>query len=150
MTRTLAFYVHGTPGPQGSKRHVGNGRMIESSKKVKPWRAAVVAAALDAALLTGHTQFTGPVRLGVTFYLPRPKSHYRTGRYADRLKPDAPVFVPTKPDLDKLIRSTCDALSTAGVWADDNQAARIVARKLYADDTGTGAQIHLSALAVTR
>ena len=27
--------------PQGSKRHVGRGIMIESSKRVKPWRDAV-------------------------------------------------------------------------------------------------------------
>ena len=34
----VSFNVIGIPGAQGSKRHVGNGVMVESSKKVKPWR----------------------------------------------------------------------------------------------------------------
>lgn len=44
----IAFDVYGEPAPQGSKRHVGGGRMIESSAKVKPWRQDVVAAAREA------------------------------------------------------------------------------------------------------
>ena len=43
----LTITVHGTPAPQGSKRHVGNGVMVESSKKVKPWRQDVKHAALE-------------------------------------------------------------------------------------------------------
>ena len=43
----ITIRVYGTPAPQGSKRHVGRGVMVESSKKVKPWREAVKQAALD-------------------------------------------------------------------------------------------------------
>ena len=39
--------VRGVPAPQGSKRHIGHGIMIENSKKVKPWRQDVRAAAID-------------------------------------------------------------------------------------------------------
>ena len=39
--------VIGMPAPQGSKRHVGNGIMIENSKRVKPWRQDVKEAALE-------------------------------------------------------------------------------------------------------
>ena len=45
MMGALTFRVYGTPAPQGSKRHVGRGVMVESSKKVAPWRQDVVAAA---------------------------------------------------------------------------------------------------------
>ena len=72
----LSVIVHGVPGPQGSKRHVGNGRMIESSAKVKPWRDAVVAAVGREMVRTGWVQATGPVSLGITFFLARPKGHY--------------------------------------------------------------------------
>src|SRR3546814_14230461 len=41
---TVTLTVHGSPAPQCSKRHVGRGRMIESSQKVKPWRQDVQAA----------------------------------------------------------------------------------------------------------
>lgn len=45
----IEITVHGLPAPQGSKRHVGRGVMVESSKNVKPWRSAVVWAAISAA-----------------------------------------------------------------------------------------------------
>ena len=35
------FFVLGEPAPQGSKRHVGHGILLEQSKKVKPWREAI-------------------------------------------------------------------------------------------------------------
>lgn len=50
----VEFFASGTPAPQGSKRHVGRGIMIESSRKVRPWRAAVVAAAV-ASLMVGSS-----------------------------------------------------------------------------------------------
>ena len=42
--RSNRVFIPGVPAPQGSKRHVGGGRLVESSKKVKPWRRAVNAA----------------------------------------------------------------------------------------------------------
>lgn len=144
----IVFRVYGQPAPQGSKRYIGQGRMVEMSKKVKPWRRDVVAAAQDAlAHLPGFQPFTGPVALRITFFFARPKHHFRQGRFAGELKPAAPVYVITHPDLDKLVRSTCDGLTTAGVWKDDNLAAEIRAAKKY--DTVPGASVHLVPLQVT-
>lgn len=132
MTQKIAIKALGTPGPQGSKRHVGRGRMIESSKKVKPWREAVETAARGAMHAHPHFQtFTGPVRVRVDFTIARPRSHYRSGRFAQLVKDTAPDYVAVKPDIDKLLRSTFDALSTAGVWKDDNLAAIVTATKTY-------------------
>lgn len=64
-----------------------------------------------------------PVHLRMVFSFPRPKSHYRTGRNSHLLRPGAPSRPSGKPDLDKLARSTCDALSTAAIVRDD---ARVV------------------------
>jgi hypothetical protein len=50
----LRVDVYGLPAPQGSKRHVGGGRMIEASKKVGPWREAVVRASTLDALTTAE------------------------------------------------------------------------------------------------
>ena len=46
MTRQSAYFeVIGTePAPQGSKRYLGNGRFVEASKKLEPWRRAVAEA----------------------------------------------------------------------------------------------------------
>lgn len=118
---SLQFRVYGTPAPQGSKRHIGKGVMIESSKKVKPWRANVVDAARQAVDLTGHLAYAGPVTLRAEFIFARPKSHYGTGRNSDVLKASAPTWVTSHHlgDIDKLVRSTCDALVTAQVIVDD-------------------------------
>lgn len=110
----IRLQVYGTPAPQGSKRHVGGGRMIESSKKVKPWRQDVKAAAEAWLHENGRpVPMDGPLVARMVFTLPKPKSAPKTRRtYADR-----------KPDLSKLLRSTEDALTDAGLIADD---ARLV------------------------
>jgi crossover junction endodeoxyribonuclease RusA len=126
----LVFTVYGLPAPQGSKRHVGNGVMVESSKRVKPWREDIRQAALDNL----EHPFAGPVELHAHFGLPRPKSHYRTGRNADLLRDSAPRFPAGKPDLDKLLRAVMDALTSAGAWADDAQVVCIQTTKDYVED----------------
>jgi len=132
----IQITVHGIPAPQGSKKFVGHNRagrgvLVESSKKVKPWRSAVVAAAIPAR---PPAPLDGPLVADMVFTMPRPRSHYGTGRNAGQLKERYVSAVPDRaPDLSKLVRSTEDALTDAGVWADD---ARVVAygrlAKVYA------------------
>ena len=127
----LTFTVIGDPAPQGSKRHVGNGVMIESSKRVKPWREAVAAAAFAAR--NGQPPLDGPLTLTVTFWLPKPASLSR------RVLELGPF---RKPDLDKILRSTLDAMTTAGAIADDARIVRIVAEKRFVLTAGhAGADI---------
>lgn len=120
---SVAFVCYGIPGPQGSKSFKGmrpgkDGRsravLAESSKKVKPWRKAVEAAAREAIERYKLTApLDGPLVGRMVFTLPKPKSAPKTRRtWPDRM-----------PDLSKLIRSTEDALTAAGLWADD---ARVV------------------------
>jgi crossover junction endodeoxyribonuclease RusA len=104
------------PAPQGSKRHVGNGRMIESSSQVKPWRYLVQ----QAAIATNQPTITGPVSLSCVFLFPRPKSHYNTKGI---LKPSAPNFHSVRPDGSKCLRSTEDALVDSGLLQDDARIA---------------------------
>lgn len=133
----LVIEVYGLPAPQGSKRHVGNGVMIESSKHVATWREDVKQAALRA--LDAHPEWdrTHPqVVMHAVFTLPRPKSHHRTGKYAHLLRDNAPVLHGGKPDLDKLLRATGDALTTAGVYADDSRIAQVFAVKCYPTTAG--------------
>lgn len=124
MTETFVFevIVRGIPAPQGSKKafhHKQSGKIItqEMSKRVKPWREAVVSASVEAR--NGAAALDGPVHVEMVFTAVRPKSHYRTGRNAHLLRDDAPTQPMTAPDLSKLARSTEDALKTAGVYRDD-------------------------------
>lgn len=110
----ITIRVYGLPGPQGSKRYVGQsktgrGIMVESSAKVKPWREAVKWAAIQS----GAKGLDGPLWVSMVFTLPKPKSAPKKRR----------TWPATKPDVSKLARSTEDALTDAGAWADD---ARVV------------------------
>lgn len=119
----MEFVVIGRPAPQGSKRAVGPGRMIEMSKYVKPWRSAVVAA-----IRQQHTSSfpewikTVPLALSVVFTLTPPK------RVLSLTVPSAHTVT---PDLDKLVRSTMDGITESGLWLDDGQVTTIAAYKSY-------------------
>ncbi len=120
MSREIVrLQVYGTPAPQGSKRHVGGGVMVESSKKVKPWREDVKAAAEHFILDWGQTArgrwvpLDCPLVVLMVFTMRKPASAPKRRR----TMPDR------TPDLSKLLRSTEDALTDAGLWADD---ARVV------------------------
>lgn len=120
------LFVPGSPAPQGSKRHVGRGVLIESSAAVGPWRQRVALAAHHAGL----RPVAGPVRIDLEFVLPRPKS---------TPKRSTPPAI-KRPDLDKLARSILDAL-TGIVYHDDAQVVGLYATKRLAlldEQAGTG------------
>ena len=104
--------VYGRPAPQGSKRHVGNGRMVEMSRHVTPWREAVHTAAV-LVLPPGWVPLDGPLAVTMVFTVQKPVGAPKRTR----------TWPKTMPDLSKLARATEDALTTAGVWRDD---ARVV------------------------
>lgn len=130
----LYLDVIGLPAAQGSKRHVGGGRMVESSKALKPWREAVKSAAAVAMAETPAwpLRFAGPVHVTAIYRFARPRSHYRTGSNAHLLRDAAPAWPAGKPDIEKLARGTHDALTDAGVWDDDSRVVALDVRKVYA------------------
>ena len=142
----ITLYAVGDPAPQGSHKHVGNGVMIESSKRVKPWRRQVAAAARDA--MVGRDMLTGPVAVTLNVHLPRPASHYGTGRNAGRLRPSAPLWPTSRQlgDADKHLRSLLDGM-TGAVYLDDSQVVAVHLYKTYADATHpVGAHILIDSL----
>lgn len=131
----IAIEVAGLPAAQGSKRHVGGGRMIEMSKGVAPWREAV-RAETQRVYLAGDLPFPpmdGPVEVRINFRLPRPASAPRR------------VTHPAKrPDLDKLIRAVLDGLTAGGAWRDDGQVVTLLATKRFATEAGPGCSIQIT------
>lgn len=122
------------PAPQGSKRHIGRGRLLEQSKRVAPWRQAVDQAA-QAAMTARHVlehggrpavtpqPLDGPLSVEVVFTVRKPAS-----------APKTRVTWPTtrdSGDIDKLLRSTFDALTTGGAVADDSRIVEVVSRKVF-------------------
>lgn len=142
----ISFFVPGVPRPAGSKtafpfkRRDGSlgASVVDSCKHTKPWQAVVSGEARD---IYAGPILTGPIQLELAFNFLRPKSHYGTGRNANRLKPSAPMHHTVKPDIDKLIRAILDAL-TGPIWQRDQQVTYLTARKLY--DVQPGATITIT------
>lgn len=137
MTRTdLQFFAHGVPRPQGSKRYLGNGRFIEASKDLKPWRATIANAVFTEWMRSGDDRpFREPVVVRAVFYMPRPKT-------VKRLWPSV------VPDVDKLCRALGDALSVdSSAVEDDSLIVAWDAIKVYAalpEDVGVKVFIRLA------
>lgn len=123
----IAFHVLGTPVPQGSKRHVGNGVMVEQSN-VKAWRQEVKQRAAEAYR---DELLDCPIALKIRVRLPRPSSHYGA---KGTLRPSAPMMPHRRRggDVDKIARGICDAL-TGVVWRDDKLVVSLDVLIAYGD-----------------
>ena len=129
MNDSFTFTVLGKPAPQGSKRHIGKGILLESSKRCKPWRQDVRHTALQLLPNGWRAMMDKPIMVSITFVFARPKGHYRTN---GELKANAPKHCTARiGDTDKLCRSVLDALSGA-VFSDDSQVINLTAEKRYA------------------
>ncbi len=121
------------PAPQGSKKSVGKGRMIESSKYLKPWRKKVIKAAAEVlAEQCEGVPFDGSLSVKLFFRMHRGKSVRRP----------LPCVA---PDLDKLVRGVLDGLTQGGLIADDSRVVSLTAVKHYATpESGQGVSITIT------
>ncbi len=130
----LELIVEGSPVPQGSFRHIGNGRIISANPKLNNWRQTI---ADQIAQQTHHRLVDARIRLELVFTLPRPKSVSIKRR-----------AVPTaKPDLDKLTRAVMDAISLeryCQIIKDDSLVTDLHAVKRYDDINPPGVRICIS------
>lgn len=135
MKRRLDIQVIGIPRPQGSKNvHHGENHswVSEANPNLRPWRDSVCWYARQQLQAVGQSPFAGPVRLEVTFTFSRLKSHYG----ARGLKPSAPRYKATAPDLSKLVRGVEDALTEAGIWRNDAPVVSLNAVKVFGEQPG--------------
>lgn len=128
----LHLTVYGIPAPQGSLVRGRYGGLHSSSKRLATWREAVRATAANAR----NETLAGPVAAEIVFTMRRPKTKGQ----------EWPI---KRPDLDKLCRAVFDALTDAGVWADDSQVVSLIAHKVFSGDSAAldapGAEIKLYA-----
>ena len=124
----VRFDVIGRPAPQGSKNQFG----AEASQFVKPWRVDVKYAAAKSVGPDWDTKRA--VAVDITFNFLQPKSHYTT-----KCKPSCnwtqfPIGR-NKGDIDKLCRSTLDAL-TGVLFDDDAQVVLLKANRQWSPIAG--------------
>ena len=126
-----AFDVEGLPKGQPRPRAYTSGRhaKVYDPGTADAWKAAVMMA----FNLNDPRALLGPVRLSVTFFMPRQKQD------SQKLRP-API---EKPDIVNLIKGTMDALTKSGAWVDDSQVVELLTQKVYADSGRPGALVQI-------
>lgn len=125
----VRFSIIGTPSPQGSKKAFVVGkraRLVESAgPALSYWRNQVSVEAMkayrDAELLA---PLSGPLTVHIDFRFPMPASRPKKTRAAGW------QWKITTPDIDKLCRSTLDALTAAALIEDDARIVHLTATKI--------------------
>ena len=107
-----------------------NGGMYDPSSKDKKqtW--------LQIAKYRPKLPLAGDIYLKLVFYMPRPKHHYRTGKYSHLLKEKCKdiVYHSFTPDLDNLVKFIADLIQGKhGMICDDSQICIIQAEKKYGE-----------------
>ena len=129
----LSFFAPGLPAPQGSKVYAvskaGKAYGREANKGLPHWRKSVQESAEAALMATDEWErdYDGAVRLELVLIFP----HIASGRY----------FKTSPPDLDKLIRGVCDALTKARVYKDDARVVSLLSEKVHGLRTGAHIQL---------
>jgi len=163
MFTPLTFYVSGHPAGQPRTKASRRGGFIRiytpltvknaktGESKRHPcviWKEQIAGAWLAAA--RGWVAVRVPVMLTLTFNMPRPKSHFKSQSSAASaagappiLKPNAPAFCSSKPDIDNLAKAVMDALTMCGAWQDDNQVVILKVMKQYVQGGEPGCSINI-------
>jgi crossover junction endodeoxyribonuclease RusA len=115
--------------------------MREDSPLVQPWREAIVSEAIRQGL--EDTRLSGPLLFRATFWHKRLSAHYGSKKGVRYIKDNAPTFVATTPDVDKVQRSTFDGLTQSGVIEDDKFIVVVHVQQRYSNDGFTGADINI-------
>ena len=122
----ISFTITGKPKALKRHRSTTGGRMYDPSFKDKKemW--------LQIAKYRPKLPIAGDVYMKVIFYMPRPKHHFRTGKYAHLLKDDIPERHSIRPDLDNLVKMLCDTIQGKDrMIVDDSQICMLQAEKIY-------------------
>ena len=125
----ITFEVPGQPVPQPRARVNRNGHRYTPDNGIVAYKQAILLRSRLAAKQIRLEQLTGPVAVDIEFVIARPESHWGKRGLVKSAKP-----YPSRRsgDWDNLAKGVCDALTDAGIWADDDQIVRAVVGRRYA------------------
>lgn len=109
-------------------RHMlANGRMYNpSAKKQKDFLAA-------CSEYLPMPPWEGPIEIHLNFFFARPKTHFRTGKMSNVLKPNVPLLHTGRKDLDNLVKFVLDAMNKVA-YLDDSQISVLRAAKYFTNE----------------
>lgn len=151
MRPPLEFFVAGLPKaqPRAKARAFAGHAQTYNPKTADDWKMIVRNEAKKVwesepvrPFEPPCSPWEGPLRVDLTFYFPRPKSHFRSNGL---LKPNAPAWHTGKPDRDNSDKAVLDALTNLGIWGDDKQVCDGRIKKVYSTPAGApGCLIRIS------
>ena len=126
----IEFTIKGKPKALKRHRSTRTGRMYDPSAKDKKqiW--------LQIAKFKPKRPFAGDIMLKLIFTMPRPKSHFRTGKFKHILKDgyEHIIYHTFTPDLDNLVKLICDTIQGKDrMVVDDSQICMLQAEKIYGE-----------------
>lgn len=139
----IDLFVEGNPKPQSRPRvsvRAGRGFAYNAdSGDMVAWKQA-----LDSALAEiPERGLDGPMHVELVFRLPRPKAHYRTGKFSHLLKDSAPGDEGSRCDVDNLSKVILDKITRSGYWVDDSSVVFLSVRKRWAYCESAGCEIRV-------
>lgn len=138
----------GQPRPRAFARRMGDkfvARVFEAGT-AEGWKSLIAS---EARVYAPEQPISGPVSVRLIFSFRRPQSHFRTGKNAGELRPDAPYYHTSKPDNDNLEKAVFDALTQIGLfWDDDKQIVHNETVKIYGK--AGGVVIEIKPMAIPR
>ena len=139
MNRPIIFNVLGIPKPQprprAFARKMGNGKFsarVYDAGTAEGWKSQI---AVEAIKHRPKQLMDGPIEVVLCFFMPRPKSHHKSGKPDRPLRDSAPIQPTGKPDCDNLAKAVLDCITQIGCfWRDDSQVVELTIVKAYADE----------------
>jgi len=140
MFPPVEIFVAGEPKGQPRPRAFARSGMVRmyDPGTAEGWKSAIADEWRRSA--PAMPKILTPVCLKLSFFMPRPKSHFNSKRI---LKPSSPKFYAKKPDADNMAKAVMDALTQLQAWEDDDQVVILKVTKQFADGGNTGCAIHL-------
>ena len=132
-----SFTVLGEPVSQKRHRHVKMGSFVRTYDPSADQKADFRIVAQQQA---PAQPISDPMFVEINAYFSRPKSHYGTGRNADKLKDSSPTYHTKKPDADNCVKFVFDALN--GIfWTDDSYISGVSIMKHYSEKPRTEVKV---------
>jgi len=128
----MIITIPGNPTRQKRARSKNGQRLYDPQKKEK---ADFVRMVMGQISLDERIEKGKPVYMEFRFYLPRPKHHYRTGKFSHLLKASAPTLPCTSStaDLDNYVKFVKDCLNGIAYHDDAQVVDYGSVKKRYAE-----------------
>jgi len=136
----IVLWIPGKPEAKPRPRACVLGKHAHIYQPKPAWVKTVKGVAEKQA---PTTPLIPPVCVDIAFLMPRPKSHFGTGKNADRLRANAPVLHMAKPDRDNLDKLILDVLQDCGYFANDSEVVWGSVLKMWALSVESGAYVRI-------